>query len=160
MVPDRSARSIGSEETFEHDLRRRADLERKLLRHAEEVARRLTQQGLHGQVVRIKVKYEDFTLRSRQRRLREPVMDLDSIYQTARELLHELPESRKGIRLVGVAMAELSEGKGQTRLFPDAGQDRREKLQQVAVALRDRFGRAGLTRAELLDVEEDESGVR
>jgi DNA polymerase-4 len=151
VVPDRSARSIGSEETFERDLRRPADLERKLLKHAQEVARRLTHQGLFGQVVRIKVKYQDFTLRSRQRRLRQPVMDTDSIYETARELLREMPHGRKGIRLIGVAMSELSAGQGQAPLFPDPGDERRRRLQQVAVELRDRFGRAGLTRAELLD---------
>jgi DNA polymerase-4 len=151
VVPDRSARSIGSEETFERDLRRAADLERKLLKHAQEVARRLTHEGLFGQVVRIKVKYQDFSLRTRQRRLRQPVMDTDSIYESARELLRELPHGRKGIRLIGVTIAELSAGPGQAALFPDPAGERRKRLQQVAVQLRDRFGRAGLTRAALLD---------
>jgi DNA polymerase-4 len=151
VVPDRDARSIGSEQTFERDLRRTADLERQLLKHAQEVARRLTRQKLFARVVRIKVKYADFELRTRQRQLREPVMDTDSIYGAARELLRELPANRKGIRLVGVAVAELSDGPGQPTLFPDAQDERRRRLQQVAVQLGERFGSAGVTRAALLD---------
>jgi DNA polymerase IV len=151
VVPDRDARSIGSEQTFERDLRRVADLERQLLKHAQEVARRLTRQQLYARVVRIKVKYADFELRTRQRQLREPVMDTDSIYAAARELLRDLPPSRKGIRLLGIAVAELSDGPDQGTLFPDAQDERRRRLQQVAVQLGERFGSAGLTRAVLLD---------
>ena len=151
VVPDRDARSIGSEQTFERDLRRVADLERQLLKHAQEVARRLTRQQLYARVVRIKVKYADFELRTRQRQLREPVMDTDSIYGAARELLRDLPASRKGIRLLGIAVAELSDGPDQGTLFPDAQDERRRRLQQVAVQLGERFGTAGLTRAALLD---------
>jgi DNA polymerase IV len=151
VVPDRDPHSIGSEQTFERDLRRTADLERQLLKHAQEVARRLTRRKLYARVVRIKVKYADFSLRTRQRKLREPVMDTDSIYDAARELLRELPSERQGIRLIGVAVAELSAGGGQAELFPDAHDERRRRLQQVAVELGERFGRAGLTRAALLD---------
>jgi hypothetical protein len=62
-----------------------------------------------------------------------------------------MPHGRKGIRLIGVAVSELSAGPGQGALFPDPDDERRQRLQQVAVQLRDRFGRAGLTRAALLD---------
>jgi DNA polymerase IV len=155
VIPDRGARSIGSEETFERDLRKREDLERKLLKHAREVARRLTREGLYGQVVRVKVKYADFSLRSRQRRLAEPVMDTSAIYGVARELLRELPAGRLGIRLVGVAMAELTQGPGQAKLFTDPGDERRQRLQTLEVQLGERFGRAALTRAALLDDPEE-----
>ena len=151
VVPDRDARSIGSEETLEHDLRSVAQVEHELLKHAEEVARRLTHERLFARVVRIKVKYADFSLCTRQHRLPESVMDTDAIFGTARALLRELPANPLGIRLVGVAVEELSHGPGQTSLFPDAARDRRRRLQQVAVDLRDRFGSAAPTRAALLD---------
>jgi DNA polymerase-4 len=151
VVPDRDARSIGSEQTFERDLRKAADLERQLLKHAQEVARRLTHQKLLARIVRIKVKYADFSLRTRQRQLPEPVMDTDSIFAVARDLLRELPPNRLGIRLVGVSVAALSGGADQVELFPDAREERRKRLQRVAVELGDRFGSAGVTRAELLD---------
>lgn len=151
VVPDRDARSIGSEETLEHDLRQISRIERELLKHAEEVARRLTHEHLFARVVRIKVKYADFSLCTRQHRLAEAVMDTDAIFGAARALLRELPANHLGIRLVGVAVEELSDRPGQTSLFPDAAQARRQRLQEVAVELRDRFGSAGPTRAALLD---------
>ena len=151
VVPDRDPRSCGSEETFERDLRLRPELERALLRHAEIVARRLTKQGFYAHVVRIKIKYGDFTVVSRQRRLRQPVMDTDSLYEAACELLSQVPRLRKGVRLVGVTGAELCEGPAQPELFEDAQHERRERLQRLSVALGDRFGAAGVTRAALLD---------
>ena len=102
-------------------------------------------------MVRIKIKYADFSVVSRQRRLRQPVMDTDSLYEAARELLAEVPRLRKGVRLVGVTGAELCEGPAQPELFEDAQHERRERLQRVAAALGDRFGAAGVTRAALLD---------
>jgi hypothetical protein len=102
-------------------------------------------------VVRIKIKSADFTLCSRQLQLREPAMDLDTIFGAARELLAAVPRLRKGVRLVGVAVAQLGPGQVQQALFEDPGKARRERLQQLTVELGERFGAAGVTRAALLD---------
>lgn len=151
VVPDRDAKSIGSEQTFERDLRTRAELERQLLKHAQTVARRLTEQRLYAGVVRIKIKYADFTLCSRQLQLPEPAMDLDTIFRAARELLAGVPRLRKGVRLVGVAVAQLGAGQAQQALFENPEKTRRERLQQLTVQLGERFGAAAVTRAALLD---------
>lgn len=155
VVPDRAARSIGSEETYERDLHRTADMERALLKHSQDVARRLTHERLSARVVRIKVKYADFSLCTRQRSLPDWVTDTDTIFATARSLLRELPPNPLGVRLVGVTVADFSAGADQATLFPDTTTERRRRLEQVTVALRDRFGDAGPTRAALLADSED-----
>jgi DNA polymerase-4 len=154
VVPDRDARSIGSEETLERDLHRIADLEHELLKHADDVARRLTRERLFARVVRVKLKYADFRLRSRQRSLSEPVMDASAIYRASCALLREFPADPLGVRLVGVAVAELSDGPEQTSLFPDVERTRHERLEEVALQLRDRFGKAAPRRAALVDDSE------
>jgi DNA polymerase-4 len=155
VEPERAAKSIGQERTLQRDIRTRAELERELLQHSAAVARRLARAGLWASVVRIKVKYADFVLRSRQTSLPTPVFDTDALYAAARELLGELPARREGVRLVGVTAAELSKGPAQGSLFHDHAREKRERVQQVTVAVQERFGVAGLTRASLLGGESE-----
>jgi DNA polymerase-4 len=151
VIAEREAKSIGSEETFDTDLSTHDELERKLLGHVATVAGRLTEQGLWASLVRVKLKYADFELRTRQRQLDAPVMDTDSLFAVARELLAEFPRRGKGVRLIGMAAGALSEGPGQAELFEDVGARKRQDLERVVHSLRERFGQGQLTRAALLE---------
>jgi DNA polymerase-4 len=152
VVPGRAAESIGAEETFDHDIGEPERLERKLLELSNRVARRLFDAGYAGRVVAVKVKFPDFTLRSRRASLAEPVSDVDSIYEAAKEQLRRFGLNGRRIRLLGVAASDLTAGGagGTLPLFPDEKLERRKRLQQVVASVEDRFGRAGLTRASLL----------
>jgi DNA polymerase-4 len=147
--PERDAVSVGAEETFEEDLRSAADLERHLLSQAGRVAGRLHRAGLFGRVVMVKVKYSDFTLKTKRVTLAEPVADTDSIYRAARALLAQF-DLHRPVRLTGVAVSGLSEARPPT-LFPDRRALRGDALERVAAELRGRFGADTLTRADLLD---------
>src|SRR3569623_444603 len=78
VVPDRGAKVISSETTFENDLRDYAMLERILWDLSETVSRRLKTGGLAGSTVTLKLKSADFRHRprdagTRDRRHRIPV---------------------------------------------------------------------------------------
>ncbi len=148
--PDREAKSIGAEETFEHDLRDRVALERALLSQAVRVAERLFSNGLAAKGVTVKLKYADFTLKTRALRLKEPAFDTDTIYAAARELLTRF-ELGRGVRLTGISMSHLVPIDETRLLFPDARVEKSKKLEAVAAALKDRFGESGIKRAVLLD---------
>jgi DNA polymerase-4 len=148
--PDHEAKSIGAEETFEYDLRDRASLERALLSQSVRVAERLFAAGLAARGVTVKLKYADFTLKTRALKLREPVFDTDSIYAAARELLTRF-ELGRGIRLTGVSMSHLVPIDETRLLFPDVRVEKSKKIEAVAAALKDKFGEGQLTRAALLD---------
>lgn len=150
VVAEHRAKSIGNEQTLERDLHTRAQLEHELLKHSAHVAQRLLHAGRWASVVRMKVKYADFSVRTRQVQLPTPVMDTDSIFDAARRLAGQLPEQSQGIRLVGVTAAELGEGPTQAPLFPDAEVDRRRRIEMLTGAVDDRFGDRTLTRARLL----------
>ncbi len=153
VVPDTAAKSIGAEETFERDLHRKSEILRHLLAQSVRVARRLHGQGLRGDVVTVKLKYADFTLRTRQLRLPEPVADPDGIYGACATLLDRFPRTGQGVRLTGVAVGGLVHERPQTVLFPNPKSERRERLQRAVADLEDRFGPRGVTRASLLDDE-------
>ncbi|WP_437578895.1 DNA polymerase IV [Sorangium sp. So ce887] len=151
VVPGRAAESIGAEETVEEDLLGREAIERWLLDLSGRVARRLLKAGLSCRAVAVKLKYSDFTLRTRQTRLSEPVGDTDSIYACARGLLSRFDLSRP-VRLVGIAAGDLTRQTGgpTLSLFPVAS-ERRRRLEGVVAEVAERFGGKGLTRAALLD---------
>ncbi|WXA82969.1 DNA polymerase IV [Pendulispora rubella] len=159
VEPDRAAKSVGHEETYEEDLVTAAAIERTLLRHASRVAQRLLEASLAGNVVVVKLKYADFTLRTRRISLPEPVSDTTSIFTAARGLLREFDPGP--VRLTGVSLSGLvdtaSDGGGaQRKLFEDEQDVRREQFQRVEEVVRaigQRFGE-GVTRAALLDQDE------
>lgn len=150
VVSERSAKTVGNERTLEHDIRSRDALQQEILKHAAHVAQRLSSAGLWAGVVRLKVKYADFEVRTRQTQLDAPVMDTDSLFDAACGLCDALPAREQGIRLVGVTAADLSQGGAQASLFPDPAQERRARIQQLTGEVASRFGQAGITRARLL----------
>ncbi|HSN81847.1 MAG TPA: DNA polymerase IV [Polyangiales bacterium] len=142
-------KSLGSESTFEHDLRSRDALLRPILEQSMQVADRLVAKGLWAGVVTLKVKYADHRIRTRQARLPRAVADTDAIFRAASDLLDRLDDLAMGVRLTGVSVSELSHAPGE-ELFPDHDRLRRERLATATRALRERFGAAGLTRASLM----------
>lgn len=148
--PNGEAKSIGSEATYEQDLRDQEAIARALLDHAEQVARRLVAEGLFARTVVAKLKYADFTLVSRRVTLPEPVADTASIHRAARDLLPKFPSVSRGVRLVGVSVSELISEPPLT-LFPDVEAQKRHDLEQVLLRVSQRFKGGGVTRADLLE---------
>jgi DNA polymerase-4 len=153
VIPERAAHSIGAEETFERDVGDRTVLEHHLLAQARRVASRLHAEGLAAGGLTVKVKYADFTLKTRAMKLDEPVADTDAIFSAAKQLLDRFDLSKKRVRLTGVSATHLLEAEGAPRLFPDPKLARGKKLEAATQALEGRFGRGKLTRAALLDLD-------
>jgi len=152
VVPDQLAKSIGAEDTFDHDIRGREGLERRLLAQASRVAQRLCHERLLGRVVVVKVKYADFSIQTRRTTLIEAVGDTDSIFAVVRSLLDRIDLSRP-IRLTGVSLADLRTESTAATLFEEPVRARRRRLEQVSAKIADRFGAGRIRRAALLEKE-------
>lgn len=151
VVPDAQARSIGAEETYEEDLVGADAIAPTLLDHAARVARRLVRSGLSAHTVAIKIKYADFSIRTRRETLPEPVQDTDSIHRAAVELLARVPLEGRRVRLTGVSVSGIVEAGAERTLFPDADAQKRRRVEEVAARIAERFGDEGaVTRATLL----------
>jgi DNA polymerase-4 len=149
--PSGRALSIGAEETYEDDLRDAESIRRTLLEHAGRVARRLVRSGLSARTVVVKIKYSDFTIRSRRATLPEPVQDTDAIYRAAVSLLARLPLESRRVRLTGVSVSGIEPGGPPLTLIPDVEAERRLKIEQVSARISERFGdERTVTRATLL----------
>ncbi len=100
-------RSIGADETFEHDVDDPAYIHRRLLRLSDKVAARLRTAEVMGRTVTVKVRFADFTTITRSRTLRDPTDTSRVVYDAARDLFDRLGLSRDRIRLVGVRVERL-----------------------------------------------------
>src|SRR5207342_562155 len=100
--------------------------------------------------VTVKLKYADFTIKTRAQALNDAIVGTTSIYEVARALLDRFDLSRR-VRLTGVAATRLCAIEETRTLFPDEKKEKDKKLEAVSAALKDRFGSGTLTRAALLE---------
>jgi len=102
-------KSIGSDQTFEHDIDDSAEIHRRLLALSERTASRMRAAGLTGRTLTLRVRFSDFTTITRSKTLREPTDSGRAIHEGAVALFDALGLQRARIRLVGVRMEKLME---------------------------------------------------
>ncbi|HUF00868.1 MAG TPA: DNA polymerase IV [Gaiellaceae bacterium] len=101
--------SVSAEDTFDRDVSDRELLHREVRRLAELVAERLRRSGLAGRTVTAKLRYGDFSIRTRSTTLGAGVDEAEVIGDLACRLLDRGLADRPGaLRLVGVGVSGLS----------------------------------------------------
>jgi DNA polymerase-4 len=111
VVPDRGAKVISSETTFENDLRDYTTMERILWDLSETVSRRLKTGGLAGSTVTLKLKTADFRQRTRSQSITAPTQLANRIFSIAREMLARETDGT-AFRLIGVGVSALQPSNG------------------------------------------------
>ena len=91
---DRKIQSIGAEETYEEDLVDGSAIELEFRYFANRLSKRLRKRNLLGHTVSIKVRYDDFTTVSRQKRLDTPSDHERVFFETARLLWNKLMQDK------------------------------------------------------------------
>jgi DNA polymerase-4 len=158
VVPDRGAKSIGSEDTFDEDLAGKETLRPFIHAQALRVARRLRNAGTKARVVQLKIKLADFTLVTRRTTLAEPSDDGQSLYRAAMELLARY-ELRQRVRLTGVSAQELIAPAAQLALLAEPP-TRTDRLNAALDRIANKFGGGAVLPADVAaageqDGEED-----
>jgi DNA polymerase IV len=144
VEPDREAKSIGAEETFDEDLTGE-DLHPFLHGQALRVAARLRRAGLRARTIHLKLKSPSFRITTRQRTLADPTDDGATIYAVVRDLLTEATQGF--VRLTGVHASGL---RAQLPL-PDGRSDRRSRLNASIDKIHERFGPDAVVPGDLLE---------
>jgi DNA polymerase-4 len=100
--------SISHEETFDRDVADRDRLYAEITRMSTSLAERLRERGLYARTVTTKLRYGDFTTRTRSETVTVATDDAERIRELACALLDRALEQRAGaLRLVGVAVSGL-----------------------------------------------------
>ncbi len=151
VTPDRQAKSIGQEQTFERDVAQVEEVRRVLLGQCEQVARRLRREGFHARTVTVKIRYGDFQTITRAVTLKGPTCGTEEIWAAARGVFDAWAgRSFAPVRLIGVTASQLSLGAGQLGLFEEARRDRNTALDATADAIVKRFGKGAIKRGGTL----------
>jgi DNA polymerase IV len=148
VVPDRGAKTISSETTFETDIRDFATLERLLWRLSEKVSNRLKSGELTGSTITLKLKTADFKQRTRSQSISAPTQLAARIFAISREMLVKEIDGT-AFRLMGTGVSALrpSSQAHETDML-----DRRSADAERAIdGLRKKFGNAAVIRGIAYD---------
>ena len=187
---DRKIQSIGAEETYEEDLTDGSAIELEFRYFANRLSKRLRKRNLLGHTVSIKVRYNDFTTVSRQKRLDTPSDHEHVFFETALLLWNKLMQDKtskkpKGsrssyaganygssngitfkdppgpIRLLGLTVSGLDEEVPmQDRLFESPRNENENKLAGVLDSLESKFGETAVMSGALWQRFHGENGAR
>lgn len=108
---DRPYKSVSAEDTFLTDLVETEPLLAELERIGRTVWRRIAEKGLAGRTVVLKVKYQDFRIATRSKSLERHVAGEAEFLDIGARLLRTVLPPRTGIRLLGLGLSNLDEGK-------------------------------------------------
>jgi len=109
VVPDRGAKTISSETTFENDIRDFVTLEKLLWRLCEKVSARLKNGDLAGLTITLKLKTADFRQRTRSQSIHAPTQLAAKIFAVSREMLVKEIDGT-AFRLMGTGVSALKPG--------------------------------------------------
>jgi len=150
------AKSVGNSYTLSDDTRDVRKVLTVLLGLCSKVGRRMRKGGHAGRTVTLVVRYDNFQTLVRARTVAVPI-DLDrDIFATACELLDELWDRNRLVRLLGVSVSNLVH-RGEPRQLPLFGHGRRRRTAQFLAsvdALRDRYGETVAVWAPLIRTPE------
>ena len=172
---DRKIQSIGAEETYEEDLVDGSAIELEFRYFANRLSKRLRKRNLLGHTVSIKVRYDDFTTVSRQKRLDSPSDHEHVFFETALLLWNKLMQDKtteqpKGtifidppgpIRLLGLTVSGLDEEVPmQDSLFESPKYETENKLAGVLDSLESKFGETAVMSGALWQRFHGDNGTR
>lgn len=148
VVPDRGAKTISSETTFDNDIRDYARLEKLLWRLSEKVSSRLKNGDLSGSTITLKLKTADFRQRTRSQSLHAPTQLAGKIFAVTREMLAKEIDGTS-FRLMGAGVSALRPG---SQADDTDMLDRRSAHAERAIDdLRRKFGEAAVIRGIAYD---------
>ena len=107
VVPDREAKSSGTENTFSSDLTDLIQIRAEIDGMARDGAAWLERKSLLCRTVTIKVRYSDFTTITRSQSQLPPTRDAEEIVQRALALIERTEAGQRPVRLLGVSVHNL-----------------------------------------------------
>ena len=155
VTPEREAKTISSETTFDRDIAASRPLEKTLWLLSEKVSARLKASQLSGATVTLKLKTADFRLRTRAHSLDQPTALADRIFATGRHLLARETDGTR-FRLIGIGVSGLVPLDSADA--PDLIEPQNARVGAAERAMdrvRDRFGRDAVVKGLVLQADEN-----
>ncbi len=139
------SKSISTEHTFFENTTDLAFLERELLRMTEKLGFELREEQKMTRCVAVKLRYPDFSTHTRQMAIKSTSYD-DEIIRVVKDLFHQLYESGRPVRLIGVRFSDLTAVSVQTDIFEN--RVKKANLYAAIDDVKNRFGKGKLARGK------------
>ena len=107
VKPNRIAKSVAAEHTFNENLTSEVFMSERLERIAQELEKRLKKYSISGKTITLKIKYSDFTTQTRSKTLPYFIADKGLLFETAKELLYQ-ERMKESVRLLGISLNNLN----------------------------------------------------
>lgn len=110
----RIRKSVGCEHTLEKDISRQSSVIIELYHVATELIGRLERTGFKGNTLTLKIKFHDFTLKTKSMTQSRELTTLQDILPLAKQLLKEVDYETNPIRLLGLSVSNPHEEREET----------------------------------------------
>lgn len=101
----RERKSVGCEHTFRQDVKREDAMHYELREIAGELTGRLQRSGFRGNTLTLKMKFPDFTQRTKSITLPDTITELEEILLLSQTLLREIETGGQPFRLLGLTVS-------------------------------------------------------
>lgn len=128
-----------------------------LLSLCDSVTEHMRSDGVRANGVSVTIRYLDFKNRSHQKKLDHATDSASEVYDVAKSLLAELWKDKRPLRLMGVALTNVTKDTSaqQLSLFDEPNrqikQEKRERLDKTVSAIRNKFGFDAIQRGALIN---------
>jgi len=137
---DAEPKSISHNHTFGEDTDNVQELESMLSHLSQKTCKRLREAGLSSRTLTLTIRYAGFETHTRSKTLQDPARLDNDIFAVFLELFRKHRDTKRKVRLLGVALSGLSHGAEQLDLLEAERRERLEKLTKATDRLRDKFG--------------------
>lgn len=103
----RERKSLGRERTYGQALRTEEQCLAQLRQLAQDVEAQLIKEQKHGTVIVLKLRYDDFTTKTKRHSLRQAIHRKEELFSNASLLFEELYQEEQGVRLLGITVTSL-----------------------------------------------------
>ena len=139
IVTERGIKSVSNERTFGEDIGRKSEVIKHINKLADQVSKRLIKKDLRGKTIQIKLRWSDFTTLTRQTTLPQTTNEYKVIQKIAGELLNQVWQEGRKVRLLGVGVHNLDTDAHQLGLW-DTDYQRNIKLQETLKDIKGKYG--------------------
>jgi DNA polymerase IV len=140
FVVDGEAKSISHNHTFNEDTSEVEQLEAMLSHLSQKACKRLRESGFSARTLTLTIRYTGFDTYTRSKTPSKPIQFDPDAYAIFVSLLREHRDTRRKVRLLGVAFSGITHGEEQLDLLDPERRAKLDQLTRATDSLRDRFG--------------------
>ena len=148
---EREAKSYSVVTTVEENITSYEVANHILLGLADSVCTRMRKEGAKAYCVSVKIRSDDFKNQSHQLNFMEATDVTEEIYETAKKLFADLWDGKTPLRLMGIALSNISKDEEQQlSLFVDEEKEKQKKVDAAMDSIRRKYGMSKIMRGSVM----------